>query len=136
VQVFKGLYRGIHVVAIKVLHSHIANEELHESILKEVAVLRACRHPHIIQVTYLVANLTNLITHGVAVLWACCHPHIIQMRYFVNNRTSITTHEVAVLRAFRHSLIIQVPYLGNEMTNLIIHMKLQCCGLAVIPTSG
>jgi hypothetical protein len=50
VQVFKGLYRRIHPVAIKILKGVRPDDCVHINILKEVAVLRSCRHSHIVQV--------------------------------------------------------------------------------------
>jgi hypothetical protein len=49
-QVLKCIYKGVNPIAVKVLHAFRPGETLQEDILKEVQVLRACRHPHIIQV--------------------------------------------------------------------------------------
>jgi hypothetical protein len=50
-QVFKGLYRQVHLVAIKILKDVDPSDDDQISIMKEVSVLRACRHSHIVQVT-------------------------------------------------------------------------------------
>lgn len=48
---FKGLYKGAIPVAIKVLDG-VAPESA-DTILKEIAMLHACRHPDIVQVPIL-----------------------------------------------------------------------------------
>lgn len=58
-QVVQGLYRGVHLVAIKILNT-VSPEESQNSLLREVNVLRSCRHPHIVQVSsYLWRLLRN-----------------------------------------------------------------------------
>eukprot|EP00884_Botryococcus_braunii_P016071 jgi/Botrbrau1/3147/Bobra.0070s0114.2 len=47
-EVIEGLVRGVQRVAIKVLHNINVDTPRQDKILKEVAVLRACRHPHIV----------------------------------------------------------------------------------------
>jgi serine/threonine protein kinase len=49
-QVFKALYRRVHPVAVKVLKKVHPIDTDRISIMREVAVLRACRHSHIVQV--------------------------------------------------------------------------------------
>ncbi len=49
-QVFRGFHRGVHPVAIKVLRNVAPTESQQSGIVKEIAVLRACRHPHVVQV--------------------------------------------------------------------------------------
>jgi Protein tyrosine and serine/threonine kinase len=49
-QVVQGLYKGVHPVAVKVLR-HVNSDESYDEVMKEVALLRACRHPHIVQVS-------------------------------------------------------------------------------------
>jgi serine/threonine protein kinase len=78
------LYKGVQPVAIKVIRTITPDESLHEGILKEVSVLRACRHPHVIQVIHLTGNLTNITNPSisVAVLVAFCHPHFVWVTQF------------------------------------------------------
>eukprot|EP00884_Botryococcus_braunii_P020080 jgi/Botrbrau1/6756/Bobra.0324s0041.1 len=46
-QVYKGKYKGCSPVAIKVLED--VTRDTSEEIMKEIAILNACRHPHIVQ---------------------------------------------------------------------------------------
>eukprot|EP00884_Botryococcus_braunii_P012609 jgi/Botrbrau1/21349/Bobra.0184s0058.1 len=48
-EVFKGMYRKVDTVAIKVLRDFHTDNDAHMSLMKEVTVLRACRHPNIVQ---------------------------------------------------------------------------------------
>eukprot|EP00884_Botryococcus_braunii_P016090 jgi/Botrbrau1/3164/Bobra.0070s0128.2 len=47
-EVCLGVYKESNLVAIKVL-KNLYSEEFGESVFKEIDVLRACRHPHIVQ---------------------------------------------------------------------------------------
>jgi hypothetical protein len=52
VQVYKGLLHGVHEVAIKVFDIDVADFDLTQSALNtEIAILRSCTNPHIVQVT-------------------------------------------------------------------------------------
>eukprot|EP00884_Botryococcus_braunii_P005890 jgi/Botrbrau1/15301/Bobra.0096s0004.1 len=48
-EVFRGFHRGVHPVALKVLRNVAPTESQQTGIVKEIAVLRACRHPHVVQ---------------------------------------------------------------------------------------
>eukprot|EP00884_Botryococcus_braunii_P016087 jgi/Botrbrau1/3161/Bobra.0070s0126.1 len=74
-EVLQGLYRGIQPVAIKVLNNISPDEHQQEKLLTEVAVLRACRHPHIVSFQG-VAFVSNRVfagygTHGWGGFVAC-----------------------------------------------------------------
>lgn len=45
-QVVKGVYDGVHEVALKVSETEIARE----TIMKEISILKNCRHSNIVQV--------------------------------------------------------------------------------------
>lgn len=49
-QVLQGVFKGVQNVAIKVIHK-IYSPDLRADIIKEVAIMGACRHPHVIQVS-------------------------------------------------------------------------------------
>jgi hypothetical protein len=52
-QVYKGLHEGVHEVAIKVLVDWAADVQRHQSFMREVELLKSCRHSHIVQVVAL-----------------------------------------------------------------------------------
>lgn len=49
-KVFKGHYKGVIPAAIKVVHVQAMSDQQLKAIMNEVYVLRACRHPHILEV--------------------------------------------------------------------------------------
>lgn len=49
-QVVQGLLKGVHKVAVKMLHN-INSSELMANVMREAAIIDACRHPHVVQVS-------------------------------------------------------------------------------------
>jgi serine/threonine protein kinase len=48
--VYKGLQEGVHEVAIKVLVNSLADLRKRQTFMREVELLKSCRHSHIVQV--------------------------------------------------------------------------------------
>ena len=61
--VYKGLYHGIHPVAIKIIH-HVEEERHKDSFIREASLLKALRHKNVVQ--FLGASLDG--PHGTALL--------------------------------------------------------------------
>lgn len=49
-QVVQGIFKGVQKVAIKVLHG-IHSADLRADVMREAAIMDACRHPHVVQVS-------------------------------------------------------------------------------------